>query len=175
VARDRNERVREAATAVLVEGEKIMSQGGCWAAQIRPRVPLLLLGRRQYLMVLTDRRLLVFAPRRRLRGADLVIGKRYETFSLEQVKRRRLLMQVILAATNGSRFLFEFRPGQRELGGELVARLTPGPVSLEQRLDPRSKSAAATTDAGTPGERDDDEKEDKEEATLFWGGQTDPS
>jgi hypothetical protein len=167
VARDRYERVREAATAVLVEGEKVMNQGGCWAAQLRPRVPLFLLGRRQYLMVLTDRRLLVFAPRRRLRGADLVIGKRYETFSLEQVRRRRPLMQVLIAATSGSRYVFEFRPGQRELGGELVARLTPGPVSLEERLDPASKPEPPRSPAPT-GTSD---AKDAEEATLFWGGE----
>jgi hypothetical protein len=124
---------------VLVEGERITSQGRCWGAQLRSRVPLLFLGRRQYLMALTDRRVLVFEPRRRgPRATELVIGKRYETFTLERVRRRRLLMQVQLRAMNGNVMIFEFRPRQRELGGELIARLTPsksgGPSHLMTAL-----------------------------------------
>ena len=111
---------------MLVEGERITSRGMCWGAQLRSRVPLLFLGRRQYLMALTDRRILVFERNRRgPRASELVIGKRYETFTLEKVKRRRPLMQVQLRAVNGNVMVFEFRPGQRELGGELIARLTP--------------------------------------------------
>lgn len=112
------------------------SQGTCWAAQRRSRVPLLFLARRQYLLALTDRRILVFARRRRGPEApDLVIGKRYETFTLERVRRRRPLMQVVLRAVNGNRLVFEFRSRQRDLGGELAARLTPrAQPSLRERL-----------------------------------------
>ena len=136
-----------AADAVLVEGERITSQGRCWGAQLRARVPLLFLGRRQYLMALTDRRVLVFEPRRRgPRATELVIGKRYETFTLERVRRRRLLMQVQLRAMNGNVMIFEFRPRQRELGGELIARLTPskngGPSHLMTALGTPAPAAA---------------------------------
>lgn len=115
---------------MLVEGERITSQGTCWAAQLKRRVPLMLLGRRQYLMALTDRRVLVFERRRRgPRASELVIGKRYETFALQKVRRRLPLMQVQVRAMNGNVMVFEFRPGHRELGGELIARLTPAPDS----------------------------------------------
>ena len=135
MARDPNRRVRQAAEGVLVEGERITSQGICWAAQMRPRVPLLFLGRRQYLMALTDRRVLVFERRRRgPRASEMVIGKRYEAFALEKVRRRRPLMQVKVRATNGNLMVFEFRPGQRELGGELIARLTPSHGSMPSHL-----------------------------------------
>ena len=86
--------------------------------------------RRQYLMVLTDRRLLLFTRRRRraLRASDLVIGKRYEAFSLSRVRKSLPLYSVRVEANNGTRMVFEFRPGQRHLGGALVARLTPAPA-----------------------------------------------
>jgi hypothetical protein len=111
-----------------------------------------------------------------------------------------MLMQVILAATNGSRFLFEFRPGQRELGGELVARLTPGPVSLEERLLPGSKPAAvkpepepepepkplskreakreakrAAKQAEANKTDENDDVADEDGTKLFWGGVPEPT
>jgi hypothetical protein len=125
VARDPTDRVRTAAEAVLVDGETITSKGMCWAARRRGRIPLSLLARRQYLLALTDRRVLVFERGRRPKPSDLVLGKRYETFALEGVRRGFPLLQVRVRAANGNRMVFEFRPGQRELGGELVARLTP--------------------------------------------------
>ena len=125
VARDRTARIRSAADPILVDGERITGFGQCWAAQMKGRVPLLFRGRRQYLMALTDRRLLVFDRKRKPTPSDLVIGKRYETFKLERVRRKRPLLQVLVSAANGMRMVFEFRPGQRDIGGELVARLTP--------------------------------------------------
>ena len=125
MARDSTDKVRAAAEAVLVDGETVTSKGVCWAAQRRGRVPLPLLARRQYLLALTDRRVLVFERGRRPRPSDLVLGKRYETFTLERVRRGFPLLQVSVRATNGNRMVFEFRPGNRELGGELIARLTP--------------------------------------------------
>jgi hypothetical protein len=120
------QRLQAAADRVLVPGEHITSRGYCWAVQCRSKVPLLFAARRQYVMVLTDRRLLLFTPSRRGPGAsDLVIAKRYETFTLESVRRVRPLMQVCARAANGNRMVFEFRANHRELGGELVARLTP--------------------------------------------------
>ena len=125
MARDSTEKVRAAAEAVLVDGETVTSKGVCWAAQRRGRVPLPLLARRQYLLALTDRRVLVFERGRRPKPSDLVLGKRYETFTLERVRRGFPLLQVSVRAANGNRMVFEFRPGNRELGGELIARLTP--------------------------------------------------
>jgi hypothetical protein len=148
VARDPNRRVREAAESVLVEGERITSQGMCWAAQMRPRVPLMFLGRRQYLMALTDRRVLIFERRRRgPRASELVIGKRYETFALQKVRRRLPLMQVQVRAMSGNVMVFEFRPGQRELGGELIARLTPAPDAPSHLMTSLGDTAPAPSTA----------------------------
>jgi len=132
------EAIEAAARGVIVPGERITSRGTCWAAQTPPKKPLLLVARRQYLIVLTDRRVLVFHRRRgAASSSDLVIAKRYEAFTLERVARARPLLQVRLRASNGNQFVFEFRPRQRELGGELVARLTPRApdTTLDDTLD----------------------------------------
>jgi hypothetical protein len=77
-------------------------------------------------MALTDRRVLVFERSRRgPTPADLVVGKRYDTFTVERVKRRRPLLQVLVRAASGNRMVFEFRPGQRAMGTELATRLQP--------------------------------------------------
>jgi hypothetical protein len=99
-------------------------------------VPLLFLARQQYVMALTDRRVLIFRRSRKPSPKDLVMGKRYESFDLEGVRRRRFLMQVMVRAANGNRQVFEFRPGQRDLGGELIARLTPSFVAPLDTTDP---------------------------------------
>jgi hypothetical protein len=126
MSKDRDRRITAAAEALLSPGERVTAVGPCWAAQLRDRVPLLFLGRRQHLVALSDRRMLVFERSRRgPTPNDLVVGKRYETFSLERVKRHRPLTQVAVRAANGSRMVFEFRLGQRALAGELIARLTP--------------------------------------------------
>jgi len=119
-----------AAKSTLVEGEQVLEYGHCWAAQRRDRLPLVFAGRRQYLMVLTDRRLLLFARRSgQVRAGDLVIGKRYETFTLERTRRARPLLQLRVQASNGTRMVFEFRPGRRHVGEALVHRLDPRPVA----------------------------------------------
>ncbi len=121
------EQVVAAAHGALVEGERTVEYGTCWGAQLRHRVPLFLTARRQYLMVLTDRRLLLFQRRRghALRPSDLVIGKRYASFQLERVHRGRPLFQVIVVGTNGIRMVFEFRPRRRRVGEALAHRLDP--------------------------------------------------
>lgn len=120
---------------------------------------MLLLARRQYVMALTDRRVLVFARRRGGPDApDLVIGKRYETFTLERVKRRRPLVQVSLQASSGNRLVFEFRRGERELAGELIARLTPPPRATPAEPDSTQDSVPS------PQEPESDD-------SGFWGSQ----
>jgi hypothetical protein len=128
--------------------------------QVRRRVPLLLLARRPYVMALTDRRVLVFARRRGGPAApDLMIGKRYETFTLERVKRRRPLVQVSLLASTGNRLVFEFRRGERELAGELIARLTPPPRHLPPEPDATTTAHATTFDDASGSKSD----------SAFWG------
>ena len=161
MARDTTSRIQAAADAVLVPGERVTGSAPCWATQRRGRVPLLFLARQQYVMALTDRRVLIFRRSRKPSPKDLVMGKRYESFVLEGVRRRRFLMQVMVRAANGNRQVFEFRPGQRDLGGELIARLTPSlaaplrtsePDSQPQDPAPFESLAAATalTDASPP-------------------------
>ena len=143
MARDAARRIQAAAEAVLVPGELITGHGVCWVAQVTDRVPLIFRARREYLLALTDRRMLVFERTRRgPTPRDLVLGKRYETFTLERVRRHRPLLQVAFRATNGSRMVFEFRRGQREVAGELIARLTPRPPAAPVPT-PKDKAVAA--------------------------------
>ena len=147
------EQVIAAAHGALVEGERIMELGRCWGAPMRRRVPLLFLGRHQFLLVLTDRRLLVFSRRRSraLRPSDLVLGKRYETFTLEKVRRGRPLLQLQIAAANGSRMVFEFRPGRRHLGEALVHRLEGRPAAtVAAAPDAPGAPAGAPADPASP-------------------------
>jgi hypothetical protein len=140
------EQITAAAHGALVEGERVAEHGMCWAAQRKARVPLWLQARRQFLMVLTDRRLLLFARHRgAVQASDLVIGKRYEAFTLDRVHGSRPLFQVRVLGANGTRMVFEFRPGQRNLGGALVARLTPKPPP--PALPAGNASITATEDA----------------------------
>jgi hypothetical protein len=150
VVRNATRRLTDAVQATLAPEERLTNTGIGWAAPRRDNVPLLFQGRRQYWVALTDRRLLVFERRRRGPSVDdLVLGKRYDFFTLEAVKKLRPLLQVRIKGANGSRQVLEFRPGQRGLGGELARRLgsTPPP--------PRALNAAPTA---------------AEEATAaFWG------
>jgi hypothetical protein len=138
------EQITAASHGALVDGERIVEHGVCWATELKSRAPVWMQARRQFLMVMTDRRLLLFARRRRaLQASDLVIGKRYEAFTLERVRRSLPLFQVRVQAANGTRMLFEFRPRQRQLGGALVARLTPKPA-LPAGGEPTAASDDAT-------------------------------
>ena len=137
------------AEAALAPGERITSTGVGWAAACRDRVPLLFQARRQYWIVLTDRRLLVFERHRGGPGPrDLVFGKRYDYFTLEAVKRARPLLQVRVKGANGARQVLEFRPGHRRLGSELAAR-TKGQRTKGQQGEATPEPAAASGDVAT--------------------------
>jgi hypothetical protein len=148
MSKARDQRIRAAAEALLSPGERVTAAGPCWAALLRDRVPLLFLRRRQHVVALTDRRMLVFEQ---TRGGptpgDLVVGKRYDTFTLQKVKRHRPLRQITVLGANGSTMVFEFRRGQRAVAGELVARLTPE----------RERESAVPAAPAEPAE------------TAFWG------
>jgi hypothetical protein len=130
-----------AVESVLAPGERVATTGVGWAAQLRPNVPLLFLGRRQHWIALTDRRVLLFARHWRGPGpGDLVLGKRYSSFTLEKVHPHRLLFQLRVRGTNDARLVLEFRPGHRALGAELAARLT--------RALPAAEAQPAESDTG---------------------------
>jgi hypothetical protein len=146
-------RAREAAQSVCATGEQVVGVGTAWGTRIRDGGVLLFLARRQFLIALTNRRLLVFE--RRARGASgtrrpLVIGKRYEFFSLERVRRGPFLYQVVLRGEDDTRLVFEFRPGQRALGRALVEHLTsPKGRPADAALTPLASSPGASEDAAT--------------------------
>jgi len=147
----------------LVEGEHVAASGFCWAAQLQ-RVPLLFLGRRRYLMILTTRRLLLFDRRGRRppRPSDLVIGKRYEWFKLGRVRRARPLLQVLVTTGNESRMLFEFPPRYREMARTLVTRLERGDAPPAAAATDPADRARATAGAGAGAGASADD-------TVFWG------
>jgi hypothetical protein len=158
------------ARGVLTEGEQVVEYGPCWAAPLRPRVPLLLLGRRQLLMVLTDRRVLLFARwRSGLRTRDLVIGKRYESFTMLRCRRHRPLLQLLVNMPPRNRIVFEFRPRRRRVGEALAHRLDPSLPAPAPPAAPAPTPAAAPAPApeaappgaGKPPDRGDD--------AVFWG------
>ena len=157
----RLEQTVAATHGALVEGERVVASGFCWAAQLR-RVPLLFLGRHRYVMVLTNRRLLLFPRRGRHlpRPNDLVLGKRYEWFQLGRVRRARPMLQVLVTTGNGARMIFEFPPSRRELARTLTAHLGDSAVAEAAGGEP------ATGDP-TDGSRGDD--------NVFRGSSTQPS
>jgi len=150
--RTSTQRITAAAEATLAPGERVTTTGTGWAAARRDKVPLLFQARRQYWFALTDRRLLVFERRRRGPTADdLVLGKRFDFFTLEAVKRARPLLQVRIKGANGRRQVLEFRPGQRSIGTELVDRVQGQPARAHARA--AGDAAADATTAAFWGER----------------------
>jgi hypothetical protein len=140
-------RLTDAAQSTLGPDERLTNTGIGWAASRREKVPLLFQGRRQYWVALTDRRLLVFERRRGgPTNDDLVLGKRYDFFTLEAVKKVRPLLQVRIKGANGARQVLEFRPGQRGLGNELVRRMgskPPPPRALNPAPSVHDETTAA--------------------------------
>ncbi len=132
-------RINELATPVLGTGEEIEHLGLCWATRQRIGVPLLFLARRQYSLVLTNRRALVFERRGRTAGS-LSLGKRYETLGLERVRDRRLLSQVVVTGAGDVPLVFEFRPRARVLGRSLAA-------ALERTAEPATPAVPAPATA----------------------------
>lgn len=150
---------RVAAThGALVEGERVVASGVCWAAQLR-RIPLLFLGRKRYLLIVTNRRVLLFARRGRHlpRPSDLVIGKRFEWFKLGRVRTFRPLMQVLVTTGGGARMIFEFPPRRRELGRTLAGRLGEGAPADDPPRGPATNDRA------------------RRDESAFWGPSTRPS
>ena len=138
----------------------------CWAAQLG-RIPQLFQGRRRYVMILTNRRILLFAGRRRHtpRPTDLVLGKRYEWFKLGRVRRARPLMQVLVTSGNGARMLFEFQPHRRELARTLVSELA-------SRRDMPALPAAGRPAAGLPTPAAAAPDQQRTDESVFWGPST---
>ena len=151
-------------------GEQVVDAGMAWATRLRDGVALLFLSRRQYLVALTDRRLLVFerrgsGPRGRVGPADLVLGKRYEFFALERSRRRPTLLQLVLRGENDTRLVLEFRPSQRALGRALAMRLA-APSAAPATAVAGLANGAHADQAGSASSPEDVERA---AAAAFWG------
>lgn len=105
---------------MLDPGEEITRRGLCWATVRRPHVPLLVAGRHQYEVVLTDRRLLLVSRRRRrLKSGDVILAKRFSSLTLGDTRQRIALLQQRIH-TDAAEFVLEWRPRHRALGRELA-------------------------------------------------------
>jgi hypothetical protein len=114
---------------VLDPDERIEARGVCWAAVRRPKVPLLFLGRHQYDVVLTDRRMLMFSRRRRrLRPDDVVFAKRYASLTLESSSGGFPLARHHITTDTGRRLVIEWRPRHRALARRFSTALALAPA-----------------------------------------------
>ena len=117
------------ADGVLRDGETVSGQGRCWAALRRDRVPLLALARRQYELVLTDRRLLLLARGKRQRrhlglGPDgIALEHDLDLLRIERERSGWPLHQVLVRLPTGRTLVLELGPAQRALARDLAARL----------------------------------------------------
>jgi len=119
------------ADGVLQDGETVQARGRCWAAVRRERVPLLVLARRQYELVLTDRRLLLLArtkhQRRRLglqsNGVALAQDLDQIGFGLQRSRQGIPLRQLQIALPDTRVLVLEFGWSHRAFGDEVAARL----------------------------------------------------
>ncbi|GMU78995.1 MAG: hypothetical protein AMXMBFR46_17880 [Acidimicrobiia bacterium] len=121
--------MRTAVERVLDADEEVAGRGRCWAAARRKHVPLLFLGRHQYDVWLTDRRVVLFGRRRfrRLRSDDVALARRFESLTLLAERQRIALLQHQIRTADGSDFVIEWRPRHRTLGrafGASVRSLT---------------------------------------------------
>jgi hypothetical protein len=124
VRKSRNERILDVVQRVLDADERVEARGVCWAAVRRPKVPLLLLGRHQYDVVLTDRRMLMFSRRRhRLRPEDVAFAKRFSALTLDSAGGGFPLARHHVTTDTGRRLVIEWRPRHRAVARRLSSAL----------------------------------------------------
>ena len=109
----RRRQITDLATPLLDEGEEVLGAAAVWVARLE-RTPLLLTGRHLHLLALTDRRLMVF-DRRRRRGdqATPVLTEPIDQLTSERAGARFALYQVLVATSDGRRYVLEFRRADR--------------------------------------------------------------
>lgn len=123
---NRDARMLGAIERTLDPGEQVVARGRCWAATRRPKVPLLVLGRHQYDVVLTDRRVMLFARRhrRRIRPDDVAMVKRFRALTIDAEHRRFPLLQHRVRTDTGTEVVLEWRVRHRGLGHALADAVT---------------------------------------------------
>jgi hypothetical protein len=121
--------------------EELVATGPAWAAPLRRRVPVLLVGRKLHLVALTDRRLLVFRRQRRRRsrsersedggsrptashgrggGGELALAKTLASLRVVRVRSRRPMMALRIQIGDGRVLLLEVRPRDHALGRSIA-------------------------------------------------------
>ncbi|MGQ0805649.1 MAG: hypothetical protein ACT4PI_17535 [Actinomycetota bacterium] len=116
--------VETAVTPMLTKGEQLQRSGPAWAVEHRGKAPLLFRERDLHEVVLTDQRLILLTrPRRRrpLGVNNLVLAKRYTTFSLERARRLRPMLQLRVRTSADRVLVLEFRPRDRRVARDLAA------------------------------------------------------
>jgi hypothetical protein len=109
---------------MLTKGEQLQRSGPAWAVEHRGKAPLLFRERDLHEVVLTDQRLILLTrPRRRrpLGVNNLVLAKRYTTFSLERARRLRPMLQLRVRTSADRVLILEFRPRDRRVARDLAA------------------------------------------------------
>lgn len=125
MAGSRGARIDAAIRRVLGPDEQVVARGRCWAALRRARIPLLVLGRHEYDVVLTERRAMLFSRRRRrLRADDVAFAKRFDSITLEAERSRVLLLQHLVCTDTGDRLVLEWRPRYRAVGRTFARSIT---------------------------------------------------
>src|ERR687895_2686179 len=97
-----------------------------WALEQRGRAPLFFRARDLHHVVLTNQRLILLTrPRRRhpLGVNNLVLAKKFSTFSLERARRLHPMLQLRVRTSADRVLVLEFRPRDRGVGRELAAEL----------------------------------------------------
>src|SRR5438552_4995996 len=108
--------------------EEIVATGPAWAAPLRRRVPVVLVGRKLHLVALTDRRLLVFRRRRRRKGSgELALAKTLTSLRVVRVRSWRPMMALRIEIGDGRVLLLEVRPRDRALGRSIADAIRTAP------------------------------------------------
>jgi hypothetical protein len=148
-------------TPLLARGELLRRVGPVWAVEQHGRPPLLFRARAEHVLVLTDQRLILFPRprgRRPLSVDQLVIAKRYSTFTPVRVRQLRPMLQLRLRTSADRVLVLEFRPRDRALGRELVRALGPP--------QPDADPTARTRRRGHGGEKGKDVPRPSDEEDL---------
>jgi hypothetical protein len=120
--------IETAVRPMLKKDEELRRSGPAWAVERRGKAPLLFRARDLLEVVLTDQRLILLTlPRRRrpLGVNNLVLAKRYSTFSLEGIRRLRPMLQLRVRTSAERVLVLEFRPRDRRVARDLAAALGP--------------------------------------------------
>ena len=132
--RAREQQLLAAIGQVLDADERVLGRARCWVAVRRPRVPLLVLGRRQHDAFLTDRRLVLVARRRRsLHPADVLLVRRLDGLTLVAERARPTLRQQRIVTDTRVELVLEWprrsRAMARALAGALHRPARPAPAT----------------------------------------------